>query len=118
VHDPAATGEPPEQLRAVTKVTLQPGQTTLVTLTFRPSSFAYWNSRPATGTTPGTTSPSSPGADNSTQPPGAWTIAPGRYAVGIGGLSSQFDDSTSFWLSGHAPAGELDGLFGWTLANS
>jgi len=115
VHDPGYTGEPPEQLRAFAKVTLQPGQTALVTLTLRPSSFAYWNSGPATGTTPGTTSPSTPGVDTSTQPPGQWTIAPGLYTVNIGGSSSQFDDSTSFFLSGHAPASELTGLFDWTL---
>jgi beta-glucosidase len=115
VHDPAATGEAPEQLRAFAKVTLRPGQTALVTLTFRPSSFAYWNSGPATGTTPGTTSPATTGADNSTQPPGAWTIAPGTYTISVGSSSSQLDDGTSFFLSGHTPASELDGLFGWTL---
>lgn len=115
VHDPSFTGEPPEQLRAFTKVTLAPGQSTEVTLTFRPSSFAYWNSGPATGTTPATTSPSTPGVDNSTQPGGEWTVAPGQYTVNVGGSSSQFQDSTTFSLSGQVAPGELNGLFGWTL---
>ncbi|HUA49908.1 MAG TPA: glycoside hydrolase family 3 C-terminal domain-containing protein [Solirubrobacteraceae bacterium] len=115
VDDPSDTGEPPEQLRAFTKVTLAPGQSTVVTLTFRPSAFAYWDSGPATGTAPATTSPSSPGVDTSTQPGGEWRIAPGRYAVNIGSSSSQFNDSSSFFLSGRTRPGQLDGLFGWTL---
>ena len=115
VHDPGYTGEPPEQLRAFTKVMLAPGQSKEVTLTLRPSSFAYWDSGPATGTTPATTSPSTPGVDTSTQPGGQWRIAPGVYRVSVGGSSSQFDDSTSFFLSGRVRRGELNGLFGWTL---
>ncbi len=115
VRDPASTGEAPEQLRAFAKGTLTPGQVKLVTLTLRPSSFAYWNSGPATGTTPGTTSPSVPGVDKSTQPPGAWTIAPGRYAVSVGSSSGQLTDTETFSLSGRAPKGDLTGLFGWSL---
>jgi len=115
VGDPAATGEPSDQLRAFTKVTLQPGQTRLVTLTFRPSSFAYWNSGPAAGTTPGTTSPSTPGRGGTAQPPGQWTIAPGSYSVSVGASPTQLTDTTSFTLSGRTPGGELDGLFGWSL---
>jgi beta-glucosidase len=115
VHDPASTGEAPEQLRAFAKVTLAPGQTKLVTLTLRPSSFAYWNSGPAAGATPGTTSPSAPGVDKSTQPPGAWAIAPGRYGLSVGSSSSQLADTTTFSLSGHTPQDELTGLFGWAL---
>ena len=115
VHDPWYTGEPPEQLRAFDKVTLGPGQSTVVRLTFRPSSFAYWNSGPATGTTPGTTSPSTPGVDTSTQPAGEWRIAPGFYRVSVGSSSSQLNDSISFPLSGRAASDELNGLFGWTL---
>ena len=115
VHDPASTGEAPEQLRAFGKVTLQPGQTKLVTLTFRPSSFAYWNSGPATGTTPGTTSPSAPGVGNSAQTPGEWAIAPGQYSVSIGDSPGQPAGSTSFFLSGRTPESQLTGLFDWTL---
>ncbi|MGH3282057.1 MAG: fibronectin type III-like domain-contianing protein [Trebonia sp.] len=40
VHDPGVTGEPPEQLRAFTRVTLRPGQTKLATLTFQRRPFA------------------------------------------------------------------------------
>jgi beta-glucosidase len=115
VHDPSHTGEPPQQLRAFSKVTLAPGKSTQVALTFRASAFAYWNSGPATGTTPATTSPSTPGVDTSTQPGGEWRIAPGRYTVSVGSSSSQFNDGTSFFLSGRVPPGELNGLFGWTL---
>ncbi|MGH3298513.1 MAG: glycoside hydrolase family 3 C-terminal domain-containing protein, partial [Trebonia sp.] len=115
VHDPAATGEAPEQLRAFTNVTLQPGQTKLVTLTFRPSSFAYWDSGPAAGTTPGTTSPATPGTSGAAQPPGQWTVAPGWYSVSVGGSPTELTDTASFPLDGHTPSSELDGLFGWSL---
>lgn len=115
VHDPSYTGEPPEQLRAFARVTLAAGQTQQVTLTSRPSSFAYWNSGPATGTTPATTSPSPPGVDTSTQPGGHWTIARGLYGISVGGSSSQFNDSIVVYLTGDTHPGELDGLFGWTL---
>jgi hypothetical protein len=86
-----------------------------VKLTFRPSSFAYWDSGPASGTTPQTTSPSTPGVDNSTQPGGQWTIAAGQYTISVGSSSTQFDDSTRIHLTGNAPAGQLTGLFGWSL---
>jgi beta-glucosidase len=116
VHDPASTGEPPEQLRAFTKVSLAPGQTRVVALVFHASAFAYWNSGPATGTTPGTTSPSTPSATPSPQPAGRWTIDPGRYRIDVGGSSQQFDDSVSLridpWEAQHAV---LNGLFGWSL---
>ncbi len=115
VHDPARTGEPPEQLRAFAKVSLAPGQTKFVSLRFRPSSFAYWNSGPATGTTPAVTSPSLPAGSGSPEPTGRWVIAPGVYRVDIGGSSSQFNASTTFRLSGYAPPGALTGLFGWAL---
>ena len=116
VHDPSSAGEPPEQLRAFSKVTIAPGHTAKVKLTFRPSSFAYWNSGPATGTKPGTTSPSAPGVDTSTQPGGQWTVAPGVYGISVGGSSSQLTDSTHVFLSGHTTPGQLDGLFGWSLS--
>ena len=102
-------------MRAFTKMMLAPGQSRAVTLTLRPSSFAYWGLGPATGTTPATTSPSSPGVDTSTQPGCEWRIAPGRYTVNVGSSSSQFNDSTSFFLSGRVRRGELNGLFGWVL---
>jgi len=114
VQDPSSTGEPPEQLRAFSKVTLAPGSTTRVKLTFRPSSFAYWDSGAAAGITPQTTSPSAPGVDNSTQPGGQWTIAPGQYTISVGGSSTQFDDSTRIHLTGNTQAGQLTGLFGWS----
>ncbi len=118
VHDPASTGEPPEQLRAFQRVWLAPGQTKLVTLQFRPSSFAYWRSGPATGTTPGTTSPTIPTATPSSQPSGHWTIAPGAYRIDVGGSSEQFDGSVSLYLNGARGAPSLTGLFGWRLGEA
>lgn len=115
VHDPAATGEPPEQLRAFQKVYIEPHRTRVVRLLFRPSSFAYWNSGPATGTTPGTTSPSSPGTSTS-QPAGEWVIAPGEYRISIGGSSSRLDASTTVRLRGQRGGAGLNGLFGWSLS--
>jgi beta-glucosidase len=116
VHDPASTGEPPEQLRAFQKVWLAPGQTQVVSLAFRPSSFAYWNSGPATGTAPGTTSPTTPTATRSPQPPGHWSIAAGTYRIDVGSSSAQFDGSVPLHLNGARDARSLDGLFGWRLA--
>ena len=84
-------------------------------LTFRPSSFDYWDSGAAAGITPQTTSPSAPGVDNSTQPGGQWTIAPGQYTISVGGSSTQFDESTRIHLTGNTQAGQLTGLFGWSL---
>jgi beta-glucosidase len=116
VHDPASTGEPPEQLRAFTKVSLAPGQTKVVTLVLHPSAFAYWSSGPATGTTPGTTSPTTPTATPAAEPTGRWTITPGLYRIDIGSSSEQFDDSTLVWLGGRTRHDKLNGLFGWPLS--
>jgi beta-glucosidase len=117
VHDPASTGEPPEQLRAFQKVWLAPGQSEVVSLVFRPSSFAYWSSGPATGTAPGTTSPATPTATPSSQPAGHWAIAPGTYRIDVGGSSEQFDGSIAIHLDGARDARSLNGLFGWRLGD-
>jgi beta-glucosidase len=118
VHDPASTGEPPEQLRAFQKVWLAAGQTELVSLAFRPGSFAYWSSGPATGTTPGTTSPATPTAARSPQPPGHWTIAPGDYRIDVGSSSEQFDGSVNLRLGDVGDVRSLNGLFGWPLGGA
>jgi beta-glucosidase len=115
VHDPSSTGEPPEQLRAFGKVFLWPHQTRIVRLVFHPSAFAFWSSGPATGTQPGTTSPTTPSATRSAQPAGQWTVAPGTYRVGIGQSVNDVDDSVSLHLSGASGASRLNGLFGWPL---
>jgi hypothetical protein len=96
-------------------VFLQPGQTRIVRLQLRPSAFAYWDSGPATGTTPATTSPTTPGGENAPEPPGHWTIAPALYRIGIGGSADSFDDSVAVFLRGTTRGRELDGLFGWPL---
>ena len=44
VHYPASLGEPPEQLRAFTRVTLAPGQTRRVVLSLAPSAFVVFRS--------------------------------------------------------------------------
>ncbi len=118
VHDPPSTGEPPEQLRAFQRVWLAPGETKLVTLEFRPSSFAYWASGPATGTTPGTTSPTTPTATRSPEPPGHWTIAPGAYRIDVGGSSQQFDGGVTLRMGQRQDARSLTGLFGWRLGGA
>jgi beta-glucosidase len=43
VGDPAATGEPPKQLKGFQRVTLNPGASTRVTFTVGTHDFAYWN---------------------------------------------------------------------------
>ena len=115
VRDPSSTGEPPEQLRAFSRVFLWPHQTRIVRLVLHPSAFAFWSSGPATGTRPGTTSPTTPSASRSAQPNGQWTVAPGTYRVGIGESVNDIDDSVSFHLSGASGSGGLNGLFGWPL---
>ncbi len=58
VSDPAASGEPPQQLKAYQKTTLQPGQSSVVTLSLPSSAFSYWST-----------------STNS------WQIAPGSYTI-------------------------------------
>ena len=117
VHDPSSTGEPPEQLRAFSKVFLWPHQTRIVRLVMHPSAFAFWSSGPATGTQPATTSPTTPSATRSAQPAGQWTVAPGAYRVGVGASVDDIDDSVSFHLSGASGGSQLNGLFGWPLGS-
>jgi beta-glucosidase len=63
VADPAAAQEPPRQLRGFQRVTLRPGQSTVVHFSMPASSLAYW------------------------APPG-WTVAPGTYRVYVGDSSA------------------------------
>jgi len=62
VADPASTGEPAEQLKGFTRVTLRPGQTTRVTFTVSRDAFAWWN--------------------------GQWTVTPGTYTLMVGDSSA------------------------------
>ena len=64
VSDPAASGEPPKQLKGYRKVMLEAGQTMRVTIPLDARSFAYWST-----------------ASN------GWTVAPGCYQVAVGGSS-------------------------------
>jgi beta-glucosidase len=65
VGDPAATGEPAEQLKGYQRVTLQPGQTRRVSFTLGQRAFAWWNEQAS-----------------------RWTVSPGRYALMVGDSSA------------------------------
>jgi beta-glucosidase len=71
VGDPAATGEPAEQLKGFQRVTLAPGQTRLVSFTLDRRAFAWWDEKA-----------------------GGWTVTPGRYRLMVG------DSSVSLPLTG------------------
>jgi beta-glucosidase len=58
VSFPRAAGEPPKQLKGFEKVTLDPGQTDVVTVRLDKRAFSYWKSRRA-----------------------GWTVAPGTYRI-------------------------------------
>ena len=62
VGDPAATGEPAEQLKGFQRVTLRPGQSTQVNFTVSRSDLAWWN--------------------------GHWVVTPGSYALMVGDSSA------------------------------
>jgi beta-glucosidase len=65
VGQPAATGEPPWQLKAFAKVRLAPGETRHVRFTLDARAFAHW--------------------DVATD---GWVVAPGDYAIGVGNSSA------------------------------
>jgi beta-glucosidase len=62
VGDPAATGEPAEQLKGFQRVTLRPGATTRVSFTLDRQAFAWWN--------------------------GHWEVTPGTYRLMAGDSSA------------------------------
>jgi beta-glucosidase len=74
VADPAATGEPAEQLKGFQRVTLAPGQTKCVTFALSRGAFAWWNPRTS-----------------------EWTVSPGDYGIMVG------DSSASLPLTTHVP---------------
>jgi beta-glucosidase len=65
VGDPAAAGEPPEQLKGFQKVSLAPGQTKHVIFRVDPSAFAHW--------------------DDATS---AWAVSDGSYKIMVGDSSA------------------------------
>jgi beta-glucosidase len=77
VGDPASTGEPPQQLEAYAKVTLQPGGRSAVSLTLPPRAFSYWNTAA-----------------------GAWQVAPGCYTIAVGDSSTDQPLTGSIALAG------------------
>ncbi len=70
--DPAATGEPAEQLKGFQRVTLWPGQTRPVSFTLDRSAFAWWNEQTS-----------------------GWTVTPGSYGLMVG------DSSVNLPLTAH-----------------
>jgi beta-glucosidase len=66
VADPRSSGEPPEQLKAFSRVALGPGQARRVTVTLPPVAFAHWST-----------------------PAGTWTVSPGRYTISVGDSSAR-----------------------------
>ena len=78
VGDPAATGEPAEQLKGFQRVTLRPGQTRAVSFTVGRNAFAWWN-----------------------QQASRWTVTPGRYALMVGDSSASLPLIAHVNLGGH-----------------
>lgn len=72
VADPAATGEPSEQLKGFQRVMLWPGQTRPVSFTLNRSAFAWWDEQR-----------------------GGWTVTPGSYGLMVG------DSSVNLPLTAH-----------------
>ncbi|MBV9379804.1 MAG: glycoside hydrolase family 3 C-terminal domain-containing protein [Streptosporangiaceae bacterium] len=70
--DPAAAGEPAEQLRGFQRVTLRPGQTERVGFTLGRGAFAWWDASSS-----------------------RWTVTPGTYTLMVG------DSSASLPLTAH-----------------
>jgi beta-glucosidase len=66
VQYPSDSGEPPDQLRAFTRVTLAPASTSAVTLVIPPSGFEVFEN-------------------------GAFTTLPGRYVINIGQSSADLE---------------------------
>jgi beta-glucosidase len=71
VADPAATGEPAEQLKGFQRVTLAPGRTRRVTFVLDRSAFAWWNPRTS-----------------------GWTVSPGDYGIMVGDSSASLPLTT------------------------
>jgi len=68
LHSPAATGEPPKQLKGYANVELAPGESRLVLFRLRASDLAYFD-----------------------QATNGWTVAPGRYTALVGTSSTDLD---------------------------
>jgi beta-glucosidase len=90
VGQPAATGEPPKNLRGFTKVALDPGQTRRVTVTLDARSFQYWS--------------------------GGWTTASGGHQILVGASSRDIRLSGSVTVGGSS-ATALPRT-GWTASAS
>jgi beta-glucosidase len=65
VGDPAASGEPPRQLKGFQKVTLQPGQSTTVSFTLDGHDLSYWK-----------------------QSANGWVVPTGAFSVRVGDSSA------------------------------
>lgn len=80
VGDPRLTGEPPEQLAGFARVSLGPGQRTVVTIPVEQRSFEYWSTRAR-----------------------RWTSASGCYAVMAGDSSASLPLRAAIFRSSSRP---------------
>ncbi|MFI5911954.1 glycoside hydrolase family 3 C-terminal domain-containing protein [Dactylosporangium sp. NPDC051541] len=92
IGQPAATGEPPKNLRGFARVTLNPGQTQRVSVTLDARSFQYW------GTT--------------------WTTTGGTHQVYVGASSRDIRLTGQATIGGTPPADTPLPRTGWTATAS
>ncbi|WP_073926956.1 beta-glucosidase [Streptomyces sp. CB03911] len=95
VGQPAASGEPPKNLRGFQKVALDPGQTKHVSLTLDARSFQYWS--------------------------GSWTTAAGTHTVSVGSSSRDLRLTGQTTVTGGGGTGgglTLLPRTGWTASAS
>ncbi|HUL24408.1 MAG TPA: fibronectin type III-like domain-contianing protein [Streptosporangiaceae bacterium] len=69
---PAASGEPPRQLKGFARVDLAPGASTEVSFTLSPAALSVWD--------------------------GGWVLLPGTYQAMVGDSSSDISATASFRL--------------------
>ena len=89
---------PPKELKAFAKVTLDPGESTTVTLTFDRRSFAYWNPGNAYK---GSLAPNAVGVFGTTEEvsPG-WQVDAGTYRIHIGRSSDDIAHTVDIDVTG------------------
>ncbi|WP_426514475.1 glycoside hydrolase family 3 C-terminal domain-containing protein [Dactylosporangium sp. McL0621] len=92
VGPPAATGEPPKNLRGFARVTLNPGQTQRVTVTLDARSFQYWGT--------------------------AWTTAAGTHQVYVGASSRDIRLTGQATIGGTTPTETPLPRTAWTVTAS
>ena len=90
---------PHKELKAFTKVSLDPGETRTVTLELSDRAFAYW--QPATDAPPaGRSGPPIPSAEPPPAPDPGWNIEPGLYDLHVGRSSADIANVTTVEVHG------------------